>query len=153
MHQLEGLQYTTELYIDMGYYKIRISLATQDMTTIFTEFGKFRYNRLPMGMCAYGDIFQAKVDEILGDIEGIKTYIYDILVLIKDIFEKHIGQLIIIFGRLRAAGLGVNAPKCSFGSKDIPYLGYVITREGIKPDPNKVQGIMYIGRPATITEA
>ena len=59
----------------------------------------------------------------------------------------------IIFVRLRAAGLKVNAPKCSFGLKGIPYLGYVITREGIKPDPKKVQWIMDIGRPSTTTEA
>ena len=43
-------------------------------------------------------------------------------------------------------------PKCSFGLKDIPYLGYVITREGIKYDMKKVQGIMDIGRPTTMTE-
>ena len=55
----------------------------------------------------------------------------------------------IIFGRLRDAGLKVNAPKCSFWLTDIPYLGYVITREGIKPDPNKVQGIIDLGRPST----
>ena len=54
-------------------------------------------------------------------------------------------ELIMIFNRLRAAGLKVNSPKCSFGLKEIPYLGYVITREGVKPDPNKVQGIMDIG--------
>ena len=55
-----------------------------------------------MGMCASGDILQSKVNELLGDIEGIKTYIDDIIVLSKDIFENHIYQLIIIFRRLHA---------------------------------------------------
>ena len=137
----------------MGYYTISVSPASQDMTTIVTEFGKFRYNRLPMGMCASGDIFQAKVDRLLGDIKGVKTYIDDILVLSKDSFEKNIEQMIIKFGRLRAAGLKVNALKFSFGLKEIPYMGYVITREGIKTDPKKMQGIMDLGRPATSTEA
>ena len=73
----------TALNLNMGYYTIRLSPASQDMTTIVTEFGKFRYNRLPMGMCASGDIFQAKVDKLLGDIEGVRTYIDDILVLRK----------------------------------------------------------------------
>ena len=99
----------------------------------------------------FQDIFQAKVDKLLGDIEGVKTYIDDILVLGKDTFEKHIEQLRIIFGRLRAAGLKVNAPKCSFGLKEIPYLGYLITREGIKPDAKKVQGIMDLGQPSSTT--
>ena len=109
------------------------------MTTIVTEFGKFGYNHLPMGMCASGGIFQAKVDELLGDIKSAETHIDDILFLGNDSFENHIEQLRIIFGRLCAAGLKVNAPKWSFGLKDIPYLGYIITREGIKPDPKKVQ--------------
>ena len=72
MHQLGGLQYVKALDLNMGYYTIRISPASQDMTMIVTEFGKFWYNSLPMVMCASGDIFQAKVDELLGDIEGVK---------------------------------------------------------------------------------
>ena len=52
----------------MIYYNRRIYPASQGKMKIVTEFGKFKYNRLPMGMCDYGDIFQAKVDELLGDI-------------------------------------------------------------------------------------
>ena len=108
------------------------------MTTIVTEYGKFRYNRLPMGMCTLGDIFQAKIDKILGDIEGVNMYIDDILVLNKDNFEKHMGNPRIIFDRLHAAGLKVNAPKCSFGLKRITYLGYIITRGRIETNPWKL---------------
>ena len=43
-------------------------------------------------------------------------------------------------------------PKCSFWLKEIPYLGYVTTREGITHDPKKAQGIMDLGRPDTTTE-
>ena len=59
-------------------------------------------------MCASRDIFQVKVYKLVGDIKGVKTYVYDILVLGKDSFEKNIDQMIIICGRLRAAGLGLN---------------------------------------------
>ena len=41
-------------------------------------------------MCALGDIFQARVDEISGDIEGVKIYMDDILVLSKDFLGKNI---------------------------------------------------------------
>ena len=72
MQRLEGFQYATKLFINMGYYTIILSPASQDMTTIVTEVGKFRYSRLPMGMCASGDIFQVKVDKLLVDTEGVK---------------------------------------------------------------------------------
>ena len=86
MHQLQVFQYATALDLNMGYYTISLSPTSQDMMTIVTEFGIFRYNRLPIGMCASGDILQAKGDELLGDIEGVKTYIYDILILRKNRF-------------------------------------------------------------------
>ena len=69
MNQLEGFQYTTALDLNMVYYTIILSPTSQDMTIIVTEFGKFRYNCLPMGMSTSGDIFQANVDELLGDIK------------------------------------------------------------------------------------
>ena len=137
----------------MGYYTISISPASQDMTTIVTEFGKFVYNCLPMGMCTSGDIFQAKVDELLGDVDGIKIYIDDILFLSEYCFIKHIEHLRMLFGKLCAAGLKLHAPKFSFGLKEIPCLSYVIKREGIKPYPNKVQGFMDIWRPTITIEA
>ena len=84
MQQLEVFHYATSLDLNMGYYNIILSPASQYMTKIVTEFGKFRYNCLPMGMCDSGDIFQAKVDELIGDIEGVKNYIGDIVVLRRD---------------------------------------------------------------------
>ena len=60
------------------------------MTAIVTKFGKFRYNHLPMAMCASGDKNQGKVDKLLGDLTGIKIYIDDTILLIKESFYKHI---------------------------------------------------------------
>ena len=69
---------------------MRLSTAIQYMTTIVTEFGKYRYNHIPMGMYVSGHTLQAKIDQLLVDIKGIKTYIDDILVSIKYRFYKHI---------------------------------------------------------------
>ena len=65
MQKLEGFQYVTSLDINMGYYMISLYPASQYMTNSITTFVKFRYNRLPMGMCTLGDIFQEKVDNLL----------------------------------------------------------------------------------------
>ena len=62
-------------------------------------------------MCTSGDILQAKVDEILGDIEEVKAYIKNILVLGKYILSQNIDQLIFVFARMCVAGLKVNATK------------------------------------------
>ena len=117
MQHMEGLQNYTELDLSMGYYIIDIFLESHDLMTIVTEFGKFRYTRLPMGIFTSGDIFKDKVDKILDDIEDVKKFTNDILVLTKEIFFQHILQIRVIFNRLHAVGLKVNLPKCSFGLK------------------------------------
>ena len=103
IQQLEGFQYATALDLNMRYFTIRISPASQDKTSIVNEFGVFMYNFLVMGMCASVDIFQAKLDKIIGDIEGVKTYINYISVLIKKISSKYIEKLRVIFGRFLSA--------------------------------------------------
>ena len=96
-------------------------------------------------MCASGDIFQAKLDKPFGDTEGAKIYFDVIIILSKDFFTKHIEKLSIIFDILHASDLKLNAPKYSFGLNEIPFLGYVISREGIKPNPKKIKGIIDLG--------
>ena len=73
MYKMEILQYATELGLNMGYYTISLNPTSQDMTTTVTEYGKFRYNRPPMGRCDSGDISQSKVDNLLGDTKGVKN--------------------------------------------------------------------------------
>ena len=119
---MEGFQFATALNLNMGYYTIQLSPKSKDLSTIITEFRKFRYNVLPKGLCISGDIFQAKVNELLGDIEGLYAYIDDILLTTKGSFEEHLQQLRTCFQRFRNAGLKVNANKCSFRLKEIPYL-------------------------------
>ena len=133
-------------------YTIPLAECSKDITTIVTEFGKFRYTYLPMGMVISGDIFQAKMYDLIGDIDGIRTYIDNILCIGKGSFPQHLQQLEEVFRRFIKAGLKVNAAKCSFGLKEIPYLGYIVSVDGVKPDPKKIQGILDLNKPQTAKE-
>ena len=104
----------------MRYYTIDILPKSCELTADVSEFGKFRFNRVPRPFCTTGKILQAKVDELLGDIVGVKTYIDAIMLLGKGIFTQHIDQLRVVFSRLCVALLKVNAPKYSFGLNYIP---------------------------------
>ena len=90
LQELEGFQYASAWDLNMGYNTIWLAPGAEELTIIVTEFGKFRYNFLPMGMSCSGDVFQAKIDELLGDIEVVKTDINDILVINKGTFDDHL---------------------------------------------------------------
>ena len=92
----------------MGYYTIDLFTESRELTTIINEFSEFKYNRVPMVMCSYGDTYKAKAREVLGDNEGVKMYIDNILVFGKGVSSQHIDQIRVIFAWLRTTGIKVN---------------------------------------------
>lgn len=152
MQELEGFQYASSLDLNMGYYHIRLSEKSSDICTIVTNFGKFRYRRLSMGVSGSPDIFQAKIYKLMGDLEGVKAYIDDILVINRGSFSQHLEQLEDIFKCCQKSNLKLNAEKCNFGLNKIVYLEYIVTRQGIKPNLKKIKSIQAMERSSTVTE-
>ena len=61
------------------------------------------------------------------------AYTDDVLVCSRT-FEDHLSHLEQVFARLRLAGLRLNPQKCMFLREKVPYLDYIVTRDGIMPD-------------------
>jgi hypothetical protein len=57
-----------------------------------------------------------------------------------------------VFRQLRDAGLKVIAEKLTFCALEMEYLGYVLTRDGVKPQSNKVQAILVIKPPRRVIQ-
>ena len=144
---LEGFQYATSLDLNMGYYHIELCPDSKKLCTLIFPFGKYEMQRLPMGLCNSPDIFQEKMSELMDGLEFVRTYIDDLLVLTKGSFEDHLEKLERVLIRLEKAGLRVNGNKSFFARSELEYLGYWITRDGIKPLPAKVAAIMKIAEP------
>jgi hypothetical protein len=82
--------------------------------------------------------------ELIESLEYVRAYLDDLLCISKLSLEYHLEKLEEVLWRLRNAGLKVNAAKSTFCTLEIEYLGYVLTRDGIKPQCNKVQAILAI---------
>ena len=150
--KLEGFQYGTSLDLNMGYYHIELDLTSKALCTIVLPWGKYEYQRLPMGLCNSPDIFQEKMTSLMAGLEFVRAYIDDLLCITKGNWNDHLEKLEEIFKRLKKAGLKVNAKKSFFGRYELEYLGYWITRKGIQPIPKKVQAIQALQPPKTRKE-
>ena len=144
---LEGFQYATSLDLNMGYYHIELTPNSKRLCTIVLPWGKYEYQRLPMGLCNSPDIFQEKMGTLMQDLEYVRAYIDDLLVLTSGSLGDHLEKLSEVFKRLRSAGLKVNANKSFFARGELEYLGYWITREGIQPVTKKIDAISKIAPP------
>jgi hypothetical protein len=128
----------------MGYYTIRLDPDASRICTVIFPWGKYSYMRLPMGIAGSPDIFQSKMLEVKEDLEYVQAYFLDYLLCIsRSSLEDHLKILEEVLRCLRDAGLKVNAEKSTFCA-EIEYLGYILTRDGIKPQSNKVQAILTI---------
>ncbi len=83
-------------------------------------------------------------------LEFVRAYLDNLLCISKLSLEDHLDKLEMVLGRLHDAGLKVNAAKSTFCALEIEYLGYVLTRDGIKPQSNKVQAILAIKPPTGV---
>ncbi len=76
----------------------------------------------------------------------------DLLINTRRTLDKHLQKMETVLTRLRDAGLKVNAAKSLFCAHEIEYLGFILTREGIKPQPKKVQAILVLNPPYNVKE-
>ena len=147
LQKLSGFRYATAIDLSMGYYNIPLDEETQKLCTTILPWGKYRYKRLPMGIMNSPDIFQNIMMDLLGDLEYTLTYIDDILITSNDSYEDHLHKLNEVLTRLENVGFRVNIRKCFFAKAELDYLGYWLTRNGIQPQPKKVEAMMRIKAP------
>ncbi len=152
LQELEGFTYAAVLDLNMGYYTIRLDPMAVKMCTIIFPLGKYSYLRLPMGMSGSADIFQAEMMDLMETLEYVQAYIDDLLCISRESLEDHLDKLEEVLKRLGNVGLKVNAAKSFFFTHEIEYLGYMLTRGGIKPQIKKVQAILAINLPNNVKE-
>ena len=150
LQELEGFTYATALDLNMGYYTIRLDPKSSEICTIIFPWGKYSYQRLPMGFGGSADIFQAQMMDLMASLDYVRAYIDDLLIITRGTLEDHLSKVDTVLTRLRDAGLKVNAAKSFFCTHEIEYLGYILTRGGIKPQLKKVQAILALDPPQNV---
>ncbi len=101
-----------------------------------------------MWFAGSADIFQVEMGNLMATLEYMRAYIDNLLFITKSSHNDHLDKLEQVFTWLRNAGLKVNVAKLVFCVQETEYLGYILTRDGIKPQPKKVQAILAFNPPA-----
>ena len=133
----------------MWYCHIELSDKSKELYTIVTQWGKYEYQQLPMGLCNSPDIFQEKMSELFIGLDTLRVYIEDLLNFTKGFWTEHLTVLKDIFTHLQKSGIKVKARKSCFGSHKFDYLGYHVTCDGVMPMPNKFEAIRALAVPKT----
>ncbi len=103
---------------------------------------------MPFGLCNAPATFQRLMETVLAGLVREKRVVYiDDILVIGTTFQEHLDNLEKVFDRLRDAGLRLKPQKCDFVKKEVTYLGYVVSSEGISPDSRKVGAVREFPQP------
>ena len=146
LSQLAGGVSFSKLDLSRAYQQLLLNEKSQELTTINTHKGLFRYHRLPFGIASAPGIFQRLMEGLLRDLPGVVVYLDDILITGTS-QSDHLGNLREVLRRLHEAGLRLQRAKCKFMQNSVVYLGHRIDREGLHPTEEKVRAIHDAPRP------
>ena len=145
-HNLRGATLFSKVDLLKAYHQVPIHPSHQEKTSVKTMWGSFQFCRMPMGLCNAAQTFQKLMDYTLQDLEGLFIYLDDVLIYAKD-QEEHDQRLEALLERLQSAGLAIAPEKSVFAVDELDFVGYRLTRQGIKPLAKKVDAIMSFPRP------
>ena len=136
-----------------GYHHVEMTNKACPKTafTLPANLGKWEFLRCPFGLAQAPAYFQRLISEVSAPFDFAFGYLDDILIYSPDV-ATHLKHLEQIFERLREVDLKLKMEKCSFLTKHIQYLGHIVSGDGIRPVPEKLNSIQNMPHPYTSTE-
>jgi hypothetical protein len=106
---------------------------------------------MPFGLKNAGATYQRMMQNCLGSQIGhnIQVYIDDVVITTRK-EESFISNLHETFNNLNRYKLKLNPTKCSFGISTGQLLGFLVSARGIEANPEKIQAILTMGKPAKL---
>ncbi len=141
--RLQGASLFTKLDLRNAYHLVRIREGDEWKTAFNTPRGHFEYLVMPFGLSNSPAVFQALVNDVLRDMVDQFIYVYlDDILIFSSSLQEHVQHVRRVLQRLLENGLFVKAEKCVFHAQSVPFLGYIISSEGTRMDPDKVKAVV-----------
>ena len=142
LDSLGGNQFFSTLDLKSGYWQVGMHPDDMEKTAFSSHMGLFQYKVMPFGLCNAPATFECMMETLLSDLLWKKCLVYlDDVIIFGKTFEECLANLDEVIGRIHANGLKLNVKKCKLFQRSITYLGRVISPEGIKADPAKLEAV------------
>ena len=152
---LAGAKVFTTLDLKNGFWHLKLDEESSTLTTFSTPFGRYRWKVLPFGIAPAPEIFQKNVQANVADLDGVLNVADDLLVYGKgdtdeEAMADHDKKLKKLLQRCRERGIRLNPDKLKLRKNSLCFLGHEITRDGLRPDPEKVRAITEMPTPTDV---
>ena len=129
-----------------GFWQVKLTENSSYLTTFNTPFGRFRWLRMPFGISSVPEIWQRKMHEAIEGLQGVEVIADDFLVYgfgdtVDEAVKNHDQNLTAFLQRCRELNLTLNFQKIKLRLSCVPFMGHLLSADGVVTDPNKVRAI------------
>ncbi|KAK7595540.1 hypothetical protein V9T40_013365 [Parthenolecanium corni] len=149
--RFHGATIFSKLDFKEGFLQIPLSENSKQFTAFSFEGEIYEFNRTPFGTQQSSQSFIRALQVVFSGMQTfVALYVDDLLIFSPDM-DTHLEHLSLVFERIASANMTLNLKKCTFYKSEVPYLGFIISDEGVKTDPERVQGILNMAQPTEIS--
>ena len=151
LHELGSSTVFTKADLASGYWHVKLDETSSMLTTFQTYFGRYRWLRLPFGLSVSAEIFQKHMLNTFSDLPGVVCVADDIIIHGKTT-EEHDRNLENFFKKCHERNIKLNKKKLALRTDSITFMGHLITKDGLRSDPEKMKAISEYPIPQTLPE-
>jgi hypothetical protein len=150
---LAGASVFTLLDMAQGFHQIRIAEEDVYKTAFNTRYGQFEWVVMPFGLSNCPAMLQRTMNAIFKPYldSFVMIYMDDVMVFSKNP-DEHLMHLKLVLQTLKEHQFYIRLSKCTFGKRELEFLGHLLSGTGIKPSPSKVKVIAEWQRPKDLKE-
>ena len=146
----------TTLDVEDGFYQVGLDEQSILNTTFWTPFGRYKYLTLPFGINLAPEEFEGKLHEKLQGLPGVAVIRDDILMMGYGENEVEANRndenLARLLEQARKAILCLNSSKLNLRNIEVKFMGHLNTKDGLKPDLEKIKAVQQMPRPTSKKE-
>ncbi|CAI6370293.1 unnamed protein product [Macrosiphum euphorbiae] len=129
-----------------GFHQLKLDKKSSDYCTFSSPFGCYKFLRAPFGLASIPEIFQKLTNKYFGDIDNVTVYFDDILCATNTIEEMDTTVKEVV-ARAKKYNIKFNSNKVQFYQNEVKYLGLLFSKEGMRPDNDRITAIKELGIP------
>lgn len=149
----QGAQFITSLDLNSGYWQVPLDEDSKKYTAFNDEDEQYEYNCMPFGLVNASATFSKTMNLVMAGLIGDEVYVYlDDIVIMSSDWRTHMEKLENVLSRIKEANLTMKTTKCEFAKDEATVLGFKVSKNGVKPDPENVRAIAMMRTPSNAKE-
>ena len=150
---LAGACWFSTLDLKSGYHQVEMAEEDKAKTAFSFGQGLWQFTVMPFGLCNAPSCFERLMERVLEGLHWKTALLYiDDVIVFGSTFEEELERLREVFQRLRAANLKLSPKKCLLFQPEVPFLGHVVGRDGVRTDPQKISAVQKWPVPKSVAE-